>query len=47
VSAEAGPSSVARARNAGFDGFISKPLNFVRFPAQLQSILQGQAIWDT
>jgi two-component system, cell cycle response regulator DivK len=47
VSADAGPSSVARARNTGFDGFISKPLDFERFPTQIQAILQGHPVWDT
>jgi two-component system cell cycle response regulator DivK len=35
----------ARARAAGFDGFIGKPLDFDRFPAQIQAILSGEAVW--
>jgi two-component system cell cycle response regulator DivK len=37
---------VAKARSAGFDGFMSKPLKTTVFGPQLQRILAGEAIWD-
>lgn len=39
------PHDQDRAREAGFDGFIGKPLDFDRFPIQIQSLLQGKEIW--
>jgi two-component system cell cycle response regulator DivK len=39
------PQDVVRARAAGFDGFIGKPLDFDRFPSQIQAILRGEAVW--
>lgn len=47
VTADANPRSVAKAREAGFDGFISKPLDFQRFPTQIRSLLQGQQVWES
>lgn len=38
---------IERARNAGFDSFIVKPIDVEQFPLQLQAILQGEAIWET
>ncbi len=37
---------VAKARSAGFDGFMSKPLKTTVFGPQLQRILAGEAVWD-
>jgi two-component system, cell cycle response regulator DivK len=34
-----------KARQAGFDGFIGKPLDFDRFPQQIRSILNGEEVW--
>ncbi len=39
------PQDEARARSAGFDGFIGKPLDFDRFPQQIQAILDGEQVW--
>ena len=47
VTADASPESIMRAKAAGFDGYIGKPLNPDEFPNQVRSILQGQAIWST
>jgi two-component system cell cycle response regulator DivK len=33
-------------RDAGFDGFIGKPLNTQRFPDQLRRILAGETVWE-
>lgn len=35
-----------RARAAGFDGFLCKPLEAERFPSQLSRILKGEAVWE-
>jgi CheY-like chemotaxis protein len=37
---------VQKARDLGFDGFISKPLKATQFAAQVQRILNGEAVWD-
>ena len=47
VTADASQESLLRAKAAGFDGFIGKPLNPDEFPHQIRSILQGQAIWSS
>ena len=39
------PRDKARARKAGFDGFIEKPLDFDRFPQQIKALLQGEDVW--
>jgi two-component system cell cycle response regulator DivK len=46
VTADASMDNMERAREAGFDGFIGKPLNPDRFPHQVRSILRGEAIWE-
>ena len=35
----------AKARAAGFDGFIGKRLDFDRFPQQILSVLEGEKVW--
>jgi len=39
-------SEIERARHAGFDGFLGKPLNLQGFPAQLRSLLNCQPVWE-
>jgi two-component system, cell cycle response regulator DivK len=46
VTAEASPEQIAKARQAGFDGFLGKPLDPDRFPDQIQRILAGEAVWE-
>ncbi len=46
VTAEATEDNMSRARKAGFDGFIAKPIDPDRFPDQVQQILQGEEVWD-
>jgi two-component system cell cycle response regulator DivK len=46
VTAEATEGQVARAREAGFDGFLGKPLDPDRFPEQIRRLLQGEAVWE-
>jgi two-component system, cell cycle response regulator DivK len=45
VTANILPQDEAKARAAGFDGFIGKPLDFDRFPIQIQAILSGESVW--
>ena len=46
VTAEATESNLQRARSAGFDGFIGKPLGADRFPDQIKQILRGSEVWE-
>jgi len=45
VTANVLPHDEARARAAGFDGFIGKPLSFERFPQQIRTLLNGESVW--
>ena len=47
VTADASQESLMRAKSAGFDGFIGKPINPDEFPQQIRIILEGQPIWST
>ena len=46
VTADAAQESMMRAKAAGFDGFIGKPLDPDEFPNQIKSILLGQSVWS-
>jgi two-component system cell cycle response regulator DivK len=46
VTAEATVSNMKRARAAGFNGFIGKPIDPDRFINQVQMILRNQPVWD-
>lgn len=46
VTAEASEEQIAKARQAGFDGFLGKPLDMDRFPDQVRRILAGEAVWE-
>ncbi len=46
VTAEATDSNLQRAREAGFNGFIGKPLDPDRFPDQIKEILQDEEVWE-
>lgn len=46
VTANVLPQDVERARRAGFDGFIGKPIELERFPEQIQRVLNGGAVWE-
>ncbi|MBE0698653.1 MAG: response regulator [Anaerolineaceae bacterium] len=46
VTAEASQEQITKARQAGFDGFLGKPLDPDRFPDQIQRILAGEAVWE-
>ena len=46
VTANVMPEDVKKAKAAGFDGFIGKPLNGERFPSQIRRILAGEEVWE-
>ncbi len=46
VTAEASREQMARAKEAGFDGFIGKPLDPDKFPDQIRRILRGEQVWE-
>ncbi len=46
VTAEASSEQIKKARAAGFDGFLGKPLDPDRFPDQIQRILEGEDVWE-
>jgi two-component system cell cycle response regulator DivK len=46
VTAEAGVDQMNKARSAGFDGFLGKPLDPDRFPDQIRRILNGEDVWE-
>lgn len=46
VTAEASNEQINKARSAGFDGFLGKPLDPDRFPEQIRRILSGDPVWE-
>lgn len=46
VTAYASEDQMARARAAGFDGFVGKPLDPDRFPDQVRRMLDGEQVWE-
>lgn len=46
VTAQASTAEMQRAKEAGFDGFLSKPLDADKFPNQIRDILAGHPVWD-
>ena len=46
VTADATPDNLRRAREAGFDGFIGKPISPARFPDQVCQLLRGEPVWE-
>lgn len=46
VTAEASQEQMRKAREAGFDGFLGKPLDPDRFPEQIRRILGGEQVWE-
>jgi two-component system cell cycle response regulator DivK len=46
VTADADKASMDRAKKAGFDGFLGKPIVVSKFPSQIVDILQGKSVWD-
>jgi two-component system cell cycle response regulator DivK len=46
VTANTSDASMKRAKAAGFDGFIGKPLDPDRFPDQVRRALTGEEVWE-
>ncbi len=46
VTAEGTQEELNKARLAGFNGFIGKPLDPDRFPDQIQRILSDKPVWE-
>ena len=46
VTAEASVAQINKSKEAGFDGFIGKPLDPDRFPEQIRRILSGEQVWE-
>jgi len=46
VTADAHPETMKKTQEAGFDGFVGKPINTEKFPDQITAILQGKEVWD-
>ncbi|MCS6869843.1 MAG: response regulator [Anaerolineae bacterium] len=46
MTAQVMPDDVRRAEQAGFNGFLAKPLNFDRFPSSIHRLLAGERVWD-
>lgn len=46
VTAEVSETQLSRAKSAGFDGFLGKPLSPDKFPDQIKKILAGEPVWD-
>lgn len=46
VTALGSTAEMERARAAGFDGFLAKPLDVRKFPDQIRRILRGEEVWE-
>ena len=46
ITAEASLEQMHKAKAAGFDGFIGKPIDPDRFPEQIRRILAGEPVWE-
>jgi two-component system cell cycle response regulator DivK len=47
VTAQDADSEIPKAKDAGFDAYIGKPISRMRFPKQLRRILAGEEVWET
>ena len=46
VTADVSVANLERAKTAGFDGFLAKPINVDLFPDQVRRIMQGEPVWE-
>lgn len=46
LTALGGVTEMNKAREAGFDGFLTKPLDVKNFPEQIRKILRGEPVWE-
>ncbi len=47
VSASDTSFAVPKVRAKGFSGFIAKPIDFDRFPCQIDQVLNDEQVWYT
>lgn len=47
VTAQDADTEIPKAKEAGFNGFIGKPLSRTRFPRQVRRLLNGEGVWET
>jgi len=47
VTAQDADTEIPKCKEAGFDGYIGKPISRMRFPRQLRRILNGESVWET
>ncbi len=47
VTAQDADAEIPKCKEAGFDGFIGKPISRSRFPRQVRRILSGETVWET
>lgn len=45
VTASGSVNEMEKAKKAGFDGFLAKPLDANKFPDQIRKILRGEPVW--
>ena len=46
ITAEASNEQMAKAKKAGFNGFIGKPIEPDRFTNQMTRLLNGEEVWE-
>ena len=46
VTARDASTELPKTKEAGFDGFLGKPLNRNRFPDQVRRIIKGEGVWE-
>ncbi len=46
ITAEASLDEMRLAQRTGFNGFLGKPLDPDRFPAQIRRLLAGEEVWE-
>lgn len=46
ITAEASPAQLEKAKKAGFNGFIGKPIEPDRFTGQITRLLNGEEVWE-
>lgn len=46
VTAHASDEQMKKARRAGYDGFLGKPLDADRFPQQVLRVIAGEQVWE-
>jgi len=47
MTAQDADTEIPKAKAAGFDAFIGKPISRTRFPRQLRRILRRESVWET